>query len=43
MNIEIIFAPYFLDLNVEEYIPKKYLLEGLDVSKNNEYRKAHLN
>lgn len=41
--VEIIFAPYFLDLNVEEYIPKKYLLEGLDVSKNNEYRKAHLN
>ena len=41
--VEIIFAPYFLDLNVEDYIPKKYLLEGLDVSENNEYRKAHIN
>ena len=41
--VEIIFAPYFLDLNVEDYIPKKYLLEGLDVSEDNEYRKAHIN
>lgn len=32
------FCNYFLDLDVEDYLPQKYLLKGFDASKDNPYR-----
>ena len=34
------FCNYFLDLETEQYIPKKYLPTGFDASKDNEYKKS---
>ncbi len=34
------FCNYFLDLDVNEYIPDKYLLEGFDATMNNPYENA---
>lgn len=41
--VEIIFCNYFLDLNIKEYIPESYILEGFDADINNSYRKLKLN
>lgn len=35
--VEIIFCNYFLDLDINEYLPHKYLLKGFDASKDNPY------
>ena len=39
----IVFCNYFLDLDVHEYIPDKYLLPGFDATDENPYRKEKLN
>lgn len=33
------FCNYFLDLNIHEYLPDKYLLEGFDASSGNPYKR----
>ena len=38
----IVFCNYFLDLDVHEYIPDKYLLPGFDATDDNLYRKQKL-
>lgn len=38
----IVFCNYFLDLDVHEYIPDKYLLPGFDATDDNPYRKEML-
>ncbi len=40
--VEIVFCNYIMDLNYEEYIPKKYLPDGFDAKENNPYRKEKL-
>lgn len=40
--VEIIFCNYLLDLDINEYMPEKYILEGFDASEDNEYRKEQL-
>ncbi len=32
------FCNYFLDLDIHEYIPDEYLLEGFDATEDNPYR-----
>lgn len=36
--VEIIFANFFLDLDINEYIPEKYILEGFDASEDSPHR-----
>ena len=36
---EEIFCNYFMDLTYKDYIPKEYLLDGFDATKENPYRK----
>ena len=36
---EEIFCNYFMDLDYKDYIPKEYLLDGFDATKENPYRK----
>ena len=40
--VEIIFCNYFMDLDYEEYIDKRYLPEGFDASKGNAYREKRM-
>ena len=37
--VEIIFCNYFMDLDYEKYIDKKYLPDGFDATNNNNYMK----
>ncbi len=41
--VEIIFCNYFLDYDIEKYIPESYILDGFDASVNNSYRKLKMN
>lgn len=36
------FCNYFLDLDIHDYVPDAYLLEGFDATTNNQYRKEQL-
>lgn len=36
------FCNYFLDLDIHEYIPDEYLLEGFDASSDNPYKKQRI-
>ena len=38
----IVFCNYFLDLDVHEYIPDKYLLQGFDATDGNPYREEKI-
>ncbi|MBR2531509.1 MAG: hypothetical protein IKE56_02440 [Lachnospiraceae bacterium] len=40
---EEIFCNYYMDLDYMEYIPKEYLLDGFDATKENLYRKKMMN
>ncbi len=40
---EEIFCNYYMDLDYMEYIPKEYLLDGFDATKDNPYRKKMMN
>lgn len=40
--VEIIFCNYFMDLDYEEYIDKRYLPEGFDASRGNAYREKRM-
>lgn len=35
--VEVIFCNYFLDLDIHDYVPDKYILQGFDASEGNEY------
>ena len=35
----VMFCNYFLDVNINDYMPEKYQLEGFDAWKNNSYRR----
>ncbi len=37
--VEIIFCNYFLDLDIRDHVPEKYLLSGFDAGEDNPYRK----
>ena len=39
---EQIFCNYYMDLDYMEYIPKEYLLDGFDATRDNPYRKKML-
>ena len=40
---EEIFCNYYMDLDYTKYIPKEYLLDGFDATKDNPYRKIMVN
>ena len=35
----VMFCNYFLDVDIDNYMPEKYQLEGFDAGENNPYRK----
>ena len=35
----VMFCNYFLDVDIDDYMPEKYQLEGFDANENNPYRK----
>jgi len=41
--VGIIFCNYFLDLDINDYVPEEYLLSGFDASEGNPYRKKMMN
>lgn len=40
--VEIIFCNYFLDLDINKYLPKEYLLSGFDATSGNPYEKEQM-
>lgn len=40
--VEAIFCNYFLDLDIHEYVPQEYILQGFDAEVENSYRNEKL-
>ena len=41
--VEEIFCNYYMDLDYNDYIPREYLLDGFDATKDNPYRAKMMN